>query len=145
MQKRTKKLRFIIILFKGFGIIFILTLLGCVIYGWLLSRDIEKRFSGRRWSIPSKVYSDSTILYPGQRINPELFFNKLKSLGYREIRHKPKQKGELRRKGEILELFLNDLRLPLQKREGFPVKISISKGAIMEITHSQSGEPIPLL
>jgi len=145
MQKRTKKRHVIIALFKGLGIIFILILLGAAAYGWFLSRDIEKRFSGRRWSIPSKVYSDSTILYPGQNINPELFFNKLKDLGYREVPHKPKQKGELQRKGEVLELFLNDLRLPLEKREGFPVKISISKGAIIEITHSQSGEYIPLL
>jgi len=130
---------------KGVGIILLLIILGTAAYGWSLSKDIEKRFSGRRWSIPSKVYSDSTILYPGQEINPELFFDKLKGLGYREVPYKPAQKGELRRKGDILDLFLNDLNLPIQKREGFPVEITIREGAIIEITNSQSGESIPLL
>lgn len=132
-------------LFKGLGIIILFILLCFAAYVWSLSGDMEKRFSGRRWSIPSKVYSDSTILYPGQRINPELFFDKLKDLGYREVPYKPRQEGELHRQGEILELFLNDLNLPGHKRIGFPVKITIKKETIVEMTRLQDRESIPLL
>jgi len=132
-------------LLKAFGIILVLIIMAAAAYGWSLSKDIEKRFSGRRWSIPSKVYSDTTILYPGQEINTELFLDKLKGLGYREITNNPAQKGEMRRKGDVLEIFLNDLNIPAQKREGFPVKITINDGAIIEIANSMSGESIPLL
>ena len=50
----------------------LLLALGLLSYGWYLSTHIEQRFSVRRWSVPSKVYSDTTLLYPGQRINPDL-------------------------------------------------------------------------
>ena len=51
------------------------------IYGWYLSGQVEKRFSARRWSIPSTVYSDTMLLYPGQRFNSSIFTKKLISLG----------------------------------------------------------------
>jgi penicillin-binding protein 1B len=140
-----RNIHLIIPLFKGIGIVFVLILMGTTAYGWSLSKDVEKRFSGRRWSIPSKVYSDSTILYPGQLINTELFLDRLKGLGYRETANTPAQKGEMRRKGRIFEVYLRDLDLPAQKREGFPVKITVSEEAISDISNLQSGESIPIL
>lgn len=141
-----KKNRHLIInLSIAFALILLLALLGAAAYGWSVSKDIERRFSGRRWSIPSRIYSDSTILYPGQEINPALFLDKLKNLDYREVGHTPEQKGEMRHKGELLELFLNDLTLPAQRRDGFPVKIIIRQGIIIDISHSQTGESIPVL
>jgi penicillin-binding protein 1B len=145
MQIIKRNSHVIIPLLKGIGIVFVLVLLAAVAYGWSVSTHIEKRFSGRRWSIPSKVYSDTTILYPGQAINTELFLDRLKGLGYRETTNMPAQKGEMRRKGNVLEIYLNDLNLPSQKREGFSAKIIISDGAIIEITNLQNGEPTPIL
>jgi penicillin-binding protein 1B len=140
-----KNTHLLFLLLKGMVIVLLLLSLGVAAYGWSLSKDIEKRFSGRRWSIPSKVYSDTTILYPGQTINTELFFDKLKNLGYRDVPNKPVQKGEMYRKGNTLDLFLNDLILPSQKREGFLVHIVIKQGDIFDIKNSQSNESIPLL
>ncbi|MGB6011623.1 MAG: hypothetical protein WBI57_10185, partial [Desulfobacterales bacterium] len=37
---------------------------GILLYCWHLSSQIDQRFSGRRWRIPSKVFSDTTLLYP---------------------------------------------------------------------------------
>ena len=145
MQKRRKHIRLLFPVFTGLGIIFLLALLSVTAYGWFCSKEIDKRFSGRRWSIPSKVYSDSTILYPGQRINPLFFFDKLESLGYRRVSHQPNRKGELRYNGEILELFLKDISLPMQHRQGFPINIMIRNGTVSEIVHAKSGESIPLL
>ena len=145
-MRKIKKNRFLIIsFFTGIGIISMLVLLCMAACGRSVSKDIEKRFSGRRWSIPSKVYSDSTILYPGQEINTELFLDKLKDLGYREVPYEPEQKGEMRCEGGLVELFLNDLNLPTQKREGFPVKITVSGGGIIDIVNSQNHESIPIL
>jgi penicillin-binding protein 1B len=127
------------------GIIFVLTFIGVAAYGWSLSKNIEKRFSGRKWSIPSKVYSDSTIIYPGQNINPALFIDKLKRLGYREVFNKPEQKGEMHRDGSTLYIYLNDLNLPSQKREGVPVKLILGQEYILNITSAQNGASIPLL
>ncbi len=55
---------------------------GITIYSAYLAKRIDKRFATRRWNIPSKVYSDSTLLYRGQTINRTLLRNKLRRLGY---------------------------------------------------------------
>ena len=52
-------------------------------YLWHLSAVIDKRFSVRRWSVPSTIYSDSTLLFPGQRINEDTLREKLRRLAYR--------------------------------------------------------------
>ena len=92
--------------------VFILGGVFLAIYGWYLSVQVEKRFSARRWSIPSTVYSDTTILYPGQHLNPSLFNEKLVDLGYRRVHHLPTHKGEIRIRTDVLDIFLNDLKTP---------------------------------
>jgi penicillin-binding protein 1B len=133
------------IVLKGTFSFLLLALSALAMYGYFLSRDIENRFSGRKWSIPSRVYSDSTLLYPGERVNASLFFEKLKRLEYRRVHHGVLQKGDMRVQGASVELFLKDLRLPSMKRKGFPVEIRMEQGAIQSISHLKTGEPIPLL
>lgn len=132
-------------IFKLALLIFVLSLMGLLVYGWSLSEKIEKRFSGRRWSIPSKVFSDITLLYPGQRINQTLFYEKLHHLGYREVMHQPVQKGEMRISKSAVEIFLRDLDLPSHQREALPVRIALKQNRIQVIKHLKSGEMIPIL
>jgi penicillin-binding protein 1B len=119
--------------------------LGLALYGWHLSEQIEKRFSGRRWSIPSKVFSDTTILYPGQSINRTSLMAKLEGLGYRKVSHKPLRKGESRISDTTLDLYLNDFEGPYRNRPGFPVRIDIKESSITAISHLETGQPIPIL
>lgn len=130
---------------KGFVPLLLLTLSALTIYGYFLSRDIDRRFSGRKWSVPSKVYSDSTLLYPGERVNLSFLLEKLKRLGYHRINRQLRQKGDVRIQGTSVQLFLNDLCLPSVQREGFPIEITIKEGTIDTISHLATGEPIPLL
>ena len=118
---------------------------GLALYCWHLSTLIEKRFSGRRWSIPSTVFSDTTILYPGQKINHALFLEKLNHLGYQKVTRKPGRKGEMRASTSAVELFLHDLRIPSQERKGFPVRIRFFKDEIISIAHLDNDQPIPIL
>jgi len=120
-----------------------------MLYCWHLSALIEKgcpgRFSGRRWSIPSRIFSDITTLYPGQRVNLPPLYSKLSNLGYREIPHRPTRKGELHAFESELEIFLHDLDTPSRKRPGFPVKITFAQDRIESIVHPEGGEDIPIL
>jgi penicillin-binding protein 1B len=93
------------------------------LYIWHLSTVIDKHFSARRWSIPSRVYSDSMLLYPGQTVNPKLFHEKLSHLDYRDVLRKPELKGEMYRNGPSLDIYLHDLKTPSKQRKGFPAKI----------------------
>ena len=114
-------------------------------YGWYLSSHIEQRFTARRWSVPSKVYSDTTLLYPGQRINPDLLKEKLDALGYRKVGHRPAQKGELQISPHAITIFLNDLKTPWNNRKGFAVRITMTDGIIQSIIGIANDEAVPIL
>ena len=126
-------------------LISILAVAALAIYGWYLSSQVEKRFSARRWSIPSTVYSDTTLLYPGQHFNPPIFAEKLFNLGYRAVAHLPSQKGELQTGPEGLIIFLNDFKTPWSQREGFAVRIMLDKDRIETISRMDSNATIPIL
>jgi len=116
-----------------------------VLYCLYLSFQIDKRFSGRRWSIPSRVFSDVTILYPGQKINLMLFYEKLHRLGYRKVFHEPYSKGEFRILDAYIELFLHDFKIPSLRREGICVKIKFVDNLIESIININNFKPIPIL
>ncbi len=123
----------------------LLSTLGLFIYGWHLSMRIEKRFSARRWQIPSTVYSDTTLIYPGQRFSLTLLKNKLQHLGYRPVSHRPHRKGEMRLVASSAEIFLNDLKLPSQTRPGFPVKIRIDGNHVESVERIDRHDFLPIL
>ncbi len=127
------------------GTAFFIAVLGLALYIWHLEAWIEHRFSGRRWSIPSTVYSDTAMLFPGQKINRSLLDEKLSRLGYLKTSRSPGRKGELRVTPSSIELFLRDLRISSRVREGFPVRITFSDNQIETLTRMESGEPVPLL
>ena len=130
---------------KPVAIIIGFVCLGLVLYCGYLAFRIEKRFSGRRWSIPSRVFSDTTILYPGLNVNRALFDEKLHHMGYREVNHWPERKGERRTSASGMELFLHDLKTPSLSREGFPVRLAFWQSRIESITRLDNGESMPIL
>jgi len=123
----------------------VFTTAGLLLYCWHLSSQIEQRFSARRWSIPSRVFSDTTLLYPGQRTNRGLLLDALRRLGYREVVHKPRQKGEMRTSSLRADIFLHDLQVLSRKREGFPVQIRFLQDEIASITQLDNGESLAIL
>jgi penicillin-binding protein 1B len=118
---------------------------GLFLYGWYLAAHIEQRFSARRWSVPSRVYSDTTLLYPGQRINPDLLKDKLGALGYRNVSRPPEKKGELQISPDAITIFLHDLKTPWNNRTGFSVRIAVSESTIESIVGTADGTVVPIL
>ena len=114
-------------------------------YGWHLYHDVEQRFSGRRWRIPSQIYADATLLYPGMRINQPLFLRKLHRLGYRSVDHRPRHKGDMRSTGTFIELFLHDLHLPDDRREGFAVRMTFDRQTLSRMERIPPGPPLALV
>jgi penicillin-binding protein 1B len=122
----------------------VVAMAGLAVYGGYLAVQIDGRFSSRRWQVPSTVYSDSTLLFPGQGCNHELFIAKLEALGYRRV-NRPPAFGEYRLRPGRLEVFLHDLETPSQTRSGFPVQIALDRNRIGAITDQRSGRALPLL
>ena len=133
------------IIFLSFVIIFVASTAGIAVYTAYLAKRIDKRFETQRWNIPSKIYSDSTLLFPGQTINRSLFKNKLKRLGYRNIDTTPDQKGELRLSSSAAEIYLHDYKSPFINQVGFPVRIKFQDNRIFSMINQDSGQSLPLL
>ncbi len=116
------------------------------VYSGYLSKRIENRFAGRRWNIPSTVYTDTTLIYPGLQINRISLEGKLRRLGYRDTSIRPRHPGQMRRERRLIELFLNDFTSPLFNQSGFAVKIRFDAAdRIQSITRLDNARPVPLL
>jgi penicillin-binding protein 1B len=132
-------------LFKWIGILLTVAISAVIVYSWHLSGRIEKRFSSRLWHIPSTVYSDTTLLYPGQHFGPDHLSEKLSLLRYRIVGGRPQKKGEVQYKTASIEVFLNDLSVPNLSRPGFPVRIRYDRQVIKSIERIDNREVLPIL
>jgi len=134
--------------FKRLILLFLIILLALVtvlfFYFRNLSNHVETRFSGKKWQIPSRVYSDTTIIYPGQRLNLPSFFEKLHRLRYRQIDGLPKLKGEMKVSSNLLDIYLYDASFQSVNRKGFPLRIRFQEDVIESMTRFDTQEPLSI-
>jgi penicillin-binding protein 1B len=91
------------------------------IYYNALEQEVVTRFSGKRWNIPSRIYSDSTEVYPGQRLGDLGFFERLARLNYHRV-----DPGQVTTRGEYsyeknpgtLVIFLHSFTYPYRNFGG---------------------------
>ncbi|MBU0995596.1 MAG: PBP1A family penicillin-binding protein [Proteobacteria bacterium] len=110
-----------------------------------LTFQIEKRFSGKRWNIPSRVYSDTTPLFPGQTINRDSFLMKLANLGYKRVETTLSEKGTFTETPQKISFFLKDTFLKHFDRRGFPISIYLDENLITSIQQNETGKMIDYL
>ncbi|RZA04572.1 MAG: penicillin-binding protein 1B [Moraxellaceae bacterium] len=75
-------IRWMLLLWIFLGIV----LAGAIVLGiWSLYLDkiVREKFEGKKWSLPSRVYSRPLELYEGLPLTPVLFEKELEALGYR--------------------------------------------------------------
>lgn len=130
---------------KWLVVLLVLVSAAVTLYGWHLAGRIEKRFSARLWRVPSTVYSDTTLLYPGQGFDRKNLAEKLKSLGYRTVAGRPKNQGEMRIRTGSVEVYLNDFEISSQHRSGNPVRLRFDRGRIKSIERIDTGDRLPIM
>ena len=69
-------------IFVGF---ILLTTLILGIWSIYLDKVVREKFEGKKWSLPSRVYSRPLELYEGLPLTPVLFEKELEALGYRTL------------------------------------------------------------
>lgn len=132
-------------LLQLFFVILISVTAAGIVYMMNLASGIDKRFAGRLWDIPSKVYSDTTLLYAGQGINPRLFKEKLERIGYRQVDRPPEKAGEMRFSATAVELYLRAFQAPYFEQKSGPVWIGHDGRRITGIISGQKGSKIAVL
>ncbi len=109
-----------------------------------LDEVVAAKFEGRKWQFPSKIYSDTYLLYAGMNVRSDELWEKFRRLGYRESRNPPGAKGEfrlLKREG-LLEIYLHDFVYPLESFKGSPVRISLQGTTITKMENLDNGEEL---
>jgi penicillin-binding protein 1B len=125
----------------------IVTSSGIVFGGWYLSgleKIVTEKFEGSKWRFPSKVYSDSYLLYVGINLRFEELAEKLRRLGYHEAQVLPKARGQYRlqpARGRA-EIYLQDFFYPTEQFKGFPVNISFQGTVVTKIQNGATGEDL---
>ena len=100
-------------------VLLLITSSGIVLGSWYLKNlenIVTAKFDGQKWRFPSKIYSDSYLLYVGMSLRTEDFFEKLRRLGYHETKAAPDGKGEYRyqRSSGLLDIYLHDFSYPTE-------------------------------
>jgi penicillin-binding protein 1B len=136
---RTLKVAFLFFFFTLGSV----TLLGAW-YLRYLERVVTAKFEGRKWQFPSKIYSDTLLLYVGMNLRKEDLWEKLRRLGYRETRSAPTTKGEYRllKSGGPLEIYLHGFVYPLEVFKGIPVRITLRGATVTKMENLEDGQDL---
>ena len=117
----------------------VLAILGIVGYS---TSVVVNRFEGRRWNLPSRIYSDLLALKTGDGGTPEKLTAKLDRLLYQRDPERPVRPGHYRRQGDSVELFTRGFRYPGRDFGGFLATVHFAGGRVSDLRDG-SGERLP--
>jgi len=117
-------------------LVFVLTI-GYIGYTYVV---VTRKFdSSRRWDLPSRVYSDATLIQPGLTYNRALLEPKLNHVGYHEVKDRVSNPGEYRFTPAGLEIYLQSFEYPDMEFRGMPVEIAMQNGTVSKIKRLEDG------
>ena len=123
----------------------LITSSGLVFGSWYLKsleKTVTEKFEGQKWRFPSKIYSDSYLLYVGMSLQVGDLWDQFRRLGYREMQSAPRTKGEYRyqRLSGLLDIYLHDFVYPTESFKGVPVRISLQGPVVARIENQATGQ-----
>ncbi len=124
----------------------VITSSGLILGAWYLKGledTVTEKFEQPFSSFPSKIYSDSYLLYVGINVRIDDLAEKLRRLGYFESATPPKRKGEYHIvRPSTVEIFLRDFDFPTEQRQGVPVRISLQGSMVGRIENLVTGKDL---
>lgn len=86
----------------------IIALLSVAWVAWLDIRVLHQ-FSGKKWSVPARVYARPMELYPGASVSADMLAGELTVLGYRRV-SQPSRAGQFKKSGNTIHLISRPFR-----------------------------------
>jgi penicillin-binding protein 1B len=113
--------------------------LGTVAY---FTSVVVTRFEGRRWNLPSRIYSDLYSLREGESGSAERLAAKLDRLLYQPDDGPPQRPGHYRRDGGTVEVFTRSFRYPGHDFHGFRATVQFAGGRVASVSDA-AGNRVP--
>ncbi|MBI1821227.1 MAG: PBP1A family penicillin-binding protein [Nitrospirae bacterium] len=127
---------------KKYILIYLAVSLSFLTYIFYLKIMITTRIEGKKWNLPSKVYSAPFGLYPGQTIEGSHIFPRLERLGYHLSSGKISVKGDYSVQGDQIIIYLHDFPYPEEPFQGYVLRLEVDRGKISRISRSDNLEDI---
>jgi penicillin-binding protein 1B len=118
------------------------TLVLVVAVGLVLWVEVGRRFEGRLWDFPSRVYSDRLVLTPGSAASADAIARRLDRCGYARIEGAPASPGQYRRRSDRLDVDLRASAGPWGETASRRVLIRFASGNVASV-EGVDGRPLP--
>ncbi len=118
------------------------------LYALIVAEDVVDRFEGRRWKVPSRVYSDNLLIYPGQGLPLAQLTHRLDRLGYRRTSSPPKAQGQYHRSGRTVTAYLRKVRSTVIDRPAMRVRFVFANqrsGGVSAISDLKARKAVPFV
>ncbi len=125
------------------GATLLLFLVSGTVVVYYFNRIVTKTMDGRRWSLPTRIYSDVWVLRPGDALSSDDVLRRLGRLRYTESGGTEVKEGELHvAKGRIL-VGTRSRDTGQGKFPGTPAVIEFSGRRVASIKRLDDGSPLP--
>ena len=122
------------------GLVGLVVLAGFAIY---LDAIVQEKFSGKRWTIPAKVYARPLELFVGQKLTEKDFLTELDALGYRR-QSAVSGPGEAAVNGSTVVLNTRGFQFYEGLEQARPVRVRFSGDYVAELSGS-AGDKLPVV
>lgn len=127
-NKRSRWLAFFSLLFK-LALVAIVIIAPYIIY---LDSVVQDRFSGKRWTIPAKVYARPLELYKGLSLSKDDFLMELNALGYAPV-SKVSSVGQMHEDGNDITVYVRGFHFYEGLENSKLIKVTFSGNNISQI------------
>jgi penicillin-binding protein 1B len=135
-RKRTRKA------FPWFKLALVLLLLAGAYVVWL-DFQVTSQFTGKRWSLPARVYARPLELYAGSELTPQLFAEELRALNYRPV-SSVQQAGQYSRNRETFHVMTRPFTFWDGEESARNLRVTFSGKAVAQLADRSTGKAISL-
>lgn len=104
-----------------------------------LDAEVKERFSGKRWTVPAKVYARPLELFSGLKLSREDFLAELQALGYRRTA-KVQGPGEMSISGNQVELHTRGFQFYEGAEAAQDLRVSFAGNQVVGLRGAAGGE-----
>jgi penicillin-binding protein 1B len=109
------------------------------------ARVVTKTMDGRRWNLPTRLYSDVWVVRPGDALSSDDVQRRLGRLRYAEVSTKEVTAGQFRRSAGRLVVGVNDRETAFGRAPGFGAQIDFSGRRVAAVRRVEDGSALPFV
>jgi penicillin-binding protein 1B len=115
------------------------------LYAFSIDHDLTAKFEGKRWKLPTHVYSDSLTMLPGSLLLTTGVLDRLQRLDYQSVDHEPARPGEFFKSPTALWIYLRKFTYPGEIVQPRLVKITLNGDVIAKVFDLTKKEEMPMV